>query len=220
MEKHRAYYELLDKLDAGPGCPICASVRAALDSYLSAYLEEGVTDEQNWGALKAAEGWCGRHARQLESKADGLAVALFYGHLVEEAEAAIHDTGSKLAKVRALFGAEKKAPCPGCLREHEAESSQAHLMGQAAGEAEAQAKMAGGLHLCVPHLRLSLRYAEGAAAKFLREDQGAKLKALRAELETFVRKTSHDQRGKEALGPEADSWKRALKRWYGLHWGS
>jgi hypothetical protein len=220
MEKHRAYYELLDKLDAGAGCPICASVHSALDSYLNGYLEEGVTDEQNWGALKAAEGWCGRHARQLEAKADGLAVALFYGHLVEEAEAAIHDTGSKLAKVRALFGSDKKAPCPGCLREHEAESGQAHLMGQAAGEDEAQAKMKHGLELCVPHLRLSLRYAEGHAASFLREDQGAKLKALRAELESYVRKTSHDKRGKEALGPEADSWKRALKRWYGLQWGA
>ena len=89
MEKHRAYYELLDKLDAGPGCPICLSVHRALDSYLNGYLEEGVTDETNWGALKAAEGWCGRHAHQLEGKADGLAVALFYGHLLEEAEAAI-----------------------------------------------------------------------------------------------------------------------------------
>lgn len=220
MEKHRAYYELLDKLTAGPGCPICLSVRNALDSYLNAYLEEGVTDEQNWGALKAAEGWCGRHARQLEGKADGLAVALFYGHLLEEAEAAIHDTGSKLAKVRALFGAEKKAHCPGCQREHEAEAGQAHLLAAAAGEAEAQEKMGPSLHLCVPHLRLTLRYADGAGLAYLRADQGAKLRALRAELELFTRKTSHDQRGKEPLGPEKDSWMRALKRWYGLHWGS
>lgn len=219
MEKHRAYYELLDKLDAKLGCPICVSVRNAMDSYLNGYLEEGVTDEQNWGALKAAEGWCGRHARQLERKADGLAVALFYGHLVEEAEAALHDTGSKLAKVRALLGAEKKAPCPGCLREHEAESGQAHLLAQAAGELEAQAKMTGGLELCVPHARLTLRYAEGAAASWLRQDQGAKLKALRAELELFVRKTSQDGRTREPLGAEKDSWQRALRRWYGLQWG-
>lgn len=219
MEKHRAYYELMDKLDAGPGCPICLSVRNAMDSYLNGYLEEGVTDEANWGALKAAEGWCGRHAHQLEAKADGLAVALFYGHLVEEAEAAIHGTGDKLARVRALFGSEKKAPCPGCLRQHEAEGGQAHLLGAAAGEAEAQAKMGASLQLCVPHLRLSLRYADGAAARFLREDQGAKLKALREELRLFAHKTSQDGRGKEPLGAERDSWKRALRRWYGLSWG-
>lgn len=219
MEKHRAYFELLDKLDAGPGCPICLNVHNALDSYLNSYLEEGVTDETNWGALKAAEGWCGRHAHQLEAKADGLAVALFYGHLVEEAEAAIHDTGSKLARVRALFGAEKKAPCPGCQREHEAEAGQAHLMAGAAGEEEARIKMRPNLQLCVPHLRLSLRYAKGDAAAFLQQDQGAKLKALRAELELFVRKTSHNHGAKADLGPEKDSWKRALRRWYGLHWG-
>jgi hypothetical protein len=220
MEKHRAYFELLDKLDAGPGCPICQSVRAGMDSYLNGYLEEGVTDEANWGALKAAGGWCSRHGRQLEGKADGLAVALFYGHLLEEAEAALHDTGSKLAKVRALFSAEKKGPCPGCLREHEAEASQAHLLGAAAGEAEARAKMAANLQLCVPHLKLCLRYAEGAAASFLRQDQGGKLKALREELERFVRKTSHRGDGqREALGAEADSWMRVLRRWYGIHWG-
>jgi hypothetical protein len=220
MEKHRAYYELLDKLDAGVGCPICLSVHNAMDSYLNSYLEEGVTDEQNWGALKAAEGWCGRHARQLEGKADGLAVALFYGHLIEEAEAALHDTGSKLAKVRALLGADKKAPCPGCLREHEAETGQAHLVAHAAAEPEAQAKMAPGLALCVPHARLTLRYADGAAASFLRQDQGGKLKALRAELALFVSKTSQNGRGVEPLGAEKDSWQRALKRWYGLHWGA
>jgi hypothetical protein len=220
MEKHRAYFELLDKLDAGPGCPICLSVHNALDSYLNGYLEEGVTDEQNWGALKAAEGWCGRHARQLGAKADGLAVALFYGHLIEEAEAALHDTGSKLARVRALLGADKKAPCPGCQREHESEAGQAHLVAAAAAEPEAQARMEPNLQLCVPHLRLCLRRADGPALAFLREDQGAKLKALRGELELYVRKTGHnDAHAREALGPEADSWKRALKRWYGLQWG-
>ena len=76
MEKHRAYFELLDRLPKG-GCAICGAVRAGMDSYLKGYLEEGVTDEDNWGALKAAQGWCSRHAVQLEAEADGLAVALF-----------------------------------------------------------------------------------------------------------------------------------------------
>lgn len=220
MEKHRAYYELLDRLAQGPGCPVCASVAAAMDGYLNGYLEEGVTDEQNWGALKAAGGWCGRHARQLEAKADGLAVALFYGHLIEEAEAAIHDTGSKLAKVRALLGADRPAPCPGCRRERESEAGWAHLLAAAAAEPEAQARMAPHLELCVPHLRLCLRYAQGPALAFLRQDQGAKLKALRAELELFVRRTGHGSQGREPLGGERDSWARALRRWYGLHWGA
>jgi hypothetical protein len=218
MEKHRAYYELLDKLDAKVGCPICVGVRNALDSYLNGYLEEGVTDEQNWGALKAAEGWCARHARQLEKKADGLAVALFYGHLLEEAEAVFQDTGNKWAKVRALLSVGKKAPCPACRRERETESGQAHLLAQAAGEAEARVKMAEGLELCVPHLRLVLHHAEGAAATWLRQDQGAKLKALRAELELYVRKSSQDGPG-GPMGPEKDSWRRALRRWYGIQWG-
>lgn len=219
MEKHRAYFELLDRLDAGPGCPICGHVHAAMDSYLNGYLEEGVTDETNWGALKAAGGWCGRHAHQLEAKADGLAVALFYGHLLEEALAEVAVPDSKLARLKAVLSPGRPTPCPGCLREHEAETGQAHLLAQAAGEDEARTKMRANLQLCVPHLRLSLRYAQAGAAAFLNADQGAKLTALRAELEMFSRKTSHDGSHREPLGAEADSWKRVLKRWYGLAWG-
>lgn len=220
MEKHRAYYELLDRLSAGPGCPICGHVHGAMDSYLNGYLEEGVTDEANWGALKAAQGWCGRHAHQIEAKADGLAVALFYGHLIDETLATVEMGPGKLAKLKAVLGGTSKpVPCPGCLREHEAETGQAHLLANAAGEAEAQDKMRPALQLCVPHLRLVLRYATGEGEAFIRQDQGGKLRALRAEMELFTRKTSHDGRGKEELGPEKDSWKRGLKRWYGLNWG-
>lgn len=220
MEKHRAYYELLDRLDAGPGCPICGHVHWAMDGYLNGYLEEGVTDEANWGALKASQGWCGRHAHQLEAKADGLAVALFYGHLIDEALAAVEVGPGKLAKLKAVLGGSAKgAPCPGCIREREAETGQAHLLANAAGEAEAREKMRASLQLCVPHLKLVLRYTQGEGEAFIREDQGGKLKALRAEMELFTRKTSHDGRGKADLGPEKDSWKRGLKRWYGLGWG-
>jgi len=218
MEKHRAYYELLDRLPQG-GCCVCRAVGAGLDSYLNGYLEEGVTDEANWGALKAAQGWCGRHAKRLETKADGLAVALFYGHLLEESLAQAGAEPGALERLRLAWKPSKPAPCPGCQREREAEAGHCHLLAQAAGEAEAQEPMRRHLELCVPHFRDSLRRAQGPAADFLRQDQGGKLKALRAELELFTRKTSHDGRGREPLGAEIDSWKRALRRWYGLSWG-
>ncbi|HXB97708.1 MAG TPA: hypothetical protein VNZ54_06615 [bacterium] len=221
MEKHRAYFELMDRLPLG-GCPVCGVVRASMDRTLVAYLDEGVTDEDNWGALKAAQGWCGRHARALEPKADGLAVSLFYGHLIEESLAQLGELAppgkGPWARLGAWRGDPKPAPCPGCLREHEAELGHCHLLAQAAGEEEAQALMRQHLELCVPHLRQCLRQAPPPALAFLRRDQGAKLAALRAELELFTRKTGQDGRGREPLGPEADSWKRALKRWYGLQW--
>jgi hypothetical protein len=217
MEKHRAYYELLDRLPLG-GCVICRAVGAGMDSYLNAYLEEGVTDEDNWGALKAAHGWCGRHARRLEAKADGLAVALFYGHLIEESLAQALGPLSALGRLKDALAPGRPAACPGCQRERESEASHCHLMAQAAGEAEAQGPMRAHLQLCLPHFRDSLRRASGPALAFLRDDQGGKLKALRGELELFVRKTSHDGSLREPLGAEADSWKRALKRWYGPHY--
>jgi hypothetical protein len=218
MEKHRAYFELLDAIPKG-GCALCSLVRDGMTSYLRAYLEEGVTDEENWGALKAAQGWCPRHARALDKEADGLAVALFYGHLLEEA---LHQTtaeASKLDRLKAAL-ATKAAPCPGCQREQESEHGWAHLLAHAAAESEAQAVMAPHLHLCVPHLRLSLRFAQGASLSWLRADQGAKLRRLAEENAEFVRKTSANGRGTEPLGVEADSWRRALKAWYGIRWGA
>lgn len=218
MEKHRAYFELLERLPLG-GCALCGAVRAGMDSYLKSYLEEGVTDEENWGALKAAQGWCARHARQLESRADGLAVALFYGHMIEESLAQVQAGEGKLERLKSILGPGKPAPCPGCLREHESESGWAHLLAQAAGEEEARDLMRRHLCLCVGHLRLVLRFAQTESLAFLREDQGAKLKSLARENAEFVRKTGANGRGSQPLGAEADSWKRALRAWYGIHWG-
>lgn len=218
MEKHRAYFELLERIPLG-GCPLCGAVRSGMDSYLRSYLEEGVTDEKNWGALKAAQGWCSRHARQLEAKADGLAVALFYGHLLEESLAQVEAGEGKLERLKAALAPGRPAPCPGCLRERESESGWAHLLARAAAEEEAQAPMRAHMRLCIGHLRLALRFAFGAGLAFLRLDQGAKLRALALETSEFVRKTGANGRGKEPLGAEADSWKRALRAWYGLQWG-
>ena len=218
VEKHRAYFELLERLPQG-GCFVCGAVRSGMDSYLRTYLEEGVTNEKSWGALKASQGWCARHARQLEAKADGLAVALFYGHLIQEALTRMDPLG-KMDRLRAAFSADKPTPCPGCLREHESETSWAHLVAQAAGEPEAQGPIRADLCLCVGHLRLALRFAQGEALAFLRADQEAKLRVLAAENAEFVRKTGTNGRGSEPLSPaETDSWKRALRAWYGLHWG-
>jgi len=112
----------------------------------------------------------------------------------------------------------KPAPCPGCLREHESETGWAHLLAQAAGEGEAQALMSVHLRLCVDHLRLALRFAQTEGLAFLLEDQAPKLKFLAKELSEFVSKTGANGRGTQPLGAEADSWKRALKAWYGIRW--
>lgn len=219
MEKHRAYFELLERLPQG-GCFVCVAVRSGMDSYLKAYLDEGVTDEENWGALKDAQGWCPRHARQLEDKADGLAVALFYGHLIEQALKQIQVGDGTWDRFKAAFSLGKASHCPGCLRERESESGWGHLLGLAAGEAEARNLMERHLRLCVGHLRLVLNFTKGEARAFLLRDQVAKLRALALENSEFVRKTGANGRDQGPLGPEADSWKRALRSWYGLHWGA
>jgi|SRR5665213_737781 len=220
MEKHRAYYELLERLPNEGACFVCGAVRTGMDSYLKSYLEEGVTDEKNWGALKASQGWCARHAHQLEGKADGLAVALFYGHLLEETLVQLESGVGKLDRLKAVLSAGKPTPCPGCVRERESETGWAHLVAQAAGETEAQGPLRDHLNLCVGHIKLTLRYATGEGLSFLRKDQGVKLRTLATENSEFARKTGANGRGLKPIGAaEADSWKRALRAWYGLHWG-
>jgi hypothetical protein len=58
MEKHTAYYELLQQL-AHADCPICALASKRTQAFLKRYLDEGVVHETTWDRLAAAGGWCG-----------------------------------------------------------------------------------------------------------------------------------------------------------------
>ena len=226
MEKHTAYYELLKQLGQAP-CPICALAARRTHAYLERYLEEGVVHEDTWDRLVASDGWCGQHALEIRGFDDGLAVALFYGHLLKK-KIALLQQGKPLQPqvpgvpvapglMGRLRGAEAQLACPACGIQQETERTQAHLVATALGEAEAVAAMQAHPGFCLSHVDLVLaRAADSHKAAFIVQ-QSAKLEALAAELELFVRRSSHGS--KEALGPEQDAWKRALQRYYGLGLG-
>jgi hypothetical protein len=226
MEKHTAYYELLEQL-ARPDCPICALAARRTHAFLERYLEEGVVHEDTWDRLAAAGGWCGRHAREIESFDDGLAVALFYGHLLKKKQVALAAGQALLPQVPGeasapglmarLGGAEAQLRCTACDIEEETERTQAHLVAKALGESEAVAAMQAHPGFCLHHVDLvSARTAETHKAAFIAQ-QGAKLKELADELELFVRRSEHN--ATEPLGTERNAWKRALRRYYGLSLG-
>lgn len=222
MEKHTAYFNLLEQL-RDPACPVCVLVSRAVQGLLERYLEESVVHEDTWDNLKAAGGWCARHAKRLEGQGDGLAVSLFYGHLLEQA-ASDFGRGKAPAPPPRGFAAEpgwlaglisgpQRPPCPGCAMEADVERTQSRLLGLGLDEAELWAALEAHPGLCLEHVATVAGQAGAKEDAFTRQ-QAAKLKVLAAELELFVRRSEHG--AKEAMGAEADAWRRALRRYYGL----
>ncbi len=132
MEKHTAYYNLLEQLRK-PGCPVCGQVQVSLRAYLDTYLYEGVTSPEIWDRLVACGGYCPAHSRQLESFSDGLAVCLFYLHLLRRDLKAL--AAEKPGLGRRLRAVLRRAPkpeaCPACRPQAVAEAQQLRLPGQA-----------------------------------------------------------------------------------------
>jgi len=227
MEKHTAYYELLKQL-AQPACPICALAARRTHAFLERYLEEGVVHEDTWDNLVAAGAWCGRHAREIEGFDDGLAVSLFYGHMLKLKMAALSagqpllpQTPGQAATpgfVGRLRGEAAQIQCPACSIEQETERTQAHLVAKALEESEAVAAMQSHPGFCLSHVDLVLERATEALKPAFVAQQNTKLKALAEELELFVRRSEHG--ATEPIGAERDAWKRALQRYYGLSLGA
>ena len=215
MEKHTAYFNLLERFKQ-PGCPICAQIKGGVKAFLDTYLYESVVDPRTWDRLMESQGYCGRHCRDLAKFSDGLAVALFYRHLLRKKAGSL---GAKAApKTRRLFGRlallEESAPCPACRQEEEIESMQARLMRQALDEPEFHAAWMAHPGLCLAHVERVASEPFAARADFIRGEQ-AKVEALCQELDEIVRKSDH--RNTEKMGTEADAWIRALTRMHGSH---
>ena len=220
MEKHTAYFNLLDQARK-PGCPVCALVRASLKAYLDSYLYESVTSPEIWDRLTACGGYCAAHSRQLEAFGDGLAVSLFYRNLlrrdIQALEAAAPGLGHRLRE--ALSRAPKAQPaCPACAHQAEGEAQQLRLLGQALNEPEFWAAWNArpgrpGEGLCLDHLRAVLPLA-GERQAGLKALEAGRLEALAQEMDEYVRKSGHGC--SEKMGAEGDAWRRALQAYRGL----
>ena len=210
LEKHSAYFNLLDQLK-DPSCPVCTQTRLSLKSFLDSYLYEGVNDDSHWNALSAAGGWCAVHARHLESFSDGLAVSLFYRHEIRKRLNALGVQGKKPG-----FFSKKtsKTPCPACTYQAEVESGQIHLLSLSLGEAEFWKAFEAHPGLCLPHVQDTLLQLKGPVHENFKSLAIAKLETLCLELDEIVKKS--DYRNTERMGSAGDAWKRALSRVYGL----
>lgn len=212
MEKHSAYFNLLEALRQDPDCPICGQTAKAMRGFLDSYLYEGVVDDGHWNRLVASSGWCARHAHALEGFSDGLAVSLFYRHLLRLGVKAL----SRPKNLWQRWFASKPLPCPACEHETQMEAGLLRLLTEAAGEQEFWEALCAHSGPCLPHAQ-ALVDGSGHLIRARRAELilllQAKLEALCAELDEFVRKSDHQS--SERMGAEAGAWKRALRRTYG-----
>ena len=213
LEKRTSYRRLLSALDE-PGCPVCHVAGHAAKRYIASLLWESVTDVGTRRRLRAAHGFCRRHAimaaRVAADKAQATGMAIIYGdllsHLAEEA--------------RGLVEARRKdrdvapeAVCPACeVAAMFVEGALGLLADAEEGSSLSAAARQEGRFLCLPHLRTGLRLADD-------ERQTECLVGLFApvadgigdHLSKFVRKHGYEAHDETISPEERAAWINAIQ---------
>jgi len=214
------YYDFMEYF-AQPGCLICNLVARDVHRYLDSLMYEYVNAPMTHEAMRASRGLCAQHSSQLEDYgASVLGIAILQSAILDEllGLSAGSGGGSALSRLR---GAVKKgatladnlepdAPCAAC--ETLAKSQQLHVDALAwhIDDKELAEAYRASDGLCLPHVRLVLRAAPGAAhVNTLVSIQTALWGQLKSELDEFARKYDINH-ADEMMGAEGDSWRRAL----------
>ena len=202
MEKHQTYYNLLDAVK-DKGCPICFLVKKSIHKMMDDFLYEQVNDPKVRLKIKAAFGFCGRHAWQLQKFGDGLGLCIIYDDLLTTLQQSVKEHGS--------FPKQEKI-CPFCNDSQEIEQRYVCTFIEYFDDVEFNSYFKQSFGLCLNHLISVLNSCRNKKIiENLKEMEFQKRESLIAELKEFHRK--HDYRfAKEGYGPEGDSWIRAIEK--------
>lgn len=215
----RTAFEIQRLLTRSPTiCPICLSVTESVKRHIDHLFYERVTDIATRAAIRRAQGFCRYHARLVSVQADALGTALIMRDVVINELRAI-DGGdfTKLTKsahrlTRFFDGNEsvKREPCPICEVETgiEAQTVDSLLAGLTDPDLIAVFRQSAGF--CLPHFHLAHgRCRDVGVWPLVLDTQRRALERISLELESLTRKSDY-RHSSEAVGPEADSWRRAL----------
>lgn len=216
-----AYFDVLNACREA-GCPICRLSWRASENYLDATLYENVNDPGVQAQLRAARGYCHRHAWRLpEGSGRSLGIALLQRAVLQEVIGVLNDGPSVTQTLRRRWNGTDRAgslaaaldpqqTCPACEQaataEHIAFSELIkHLPDPAFIEAFQHS--AG---LCLPHFRQALREAsDDTLGQRLIDLQRPHFERLCDQLAEFIRKNDY-RFASEGYGVEGDSWLRAI----------
>lgn len=219
---NEAVYHNLQAALAQPGCPVCRLAQQAVHDYLKSVLYESVNDIKTRDRLRAAQGFCRRHAWLLPGFRDPLAIAIIYRDVANQAgkdlaAAAAEAGGVSVLRLRGSRAgkdaAHRLAPhrsCPACAIAESSEKMTLTVLLLHLASAELQSAYTASAGLCLPHLRQGLGLANSdEEVRALAALQQQVYDRLIGELDEFIRK--HDYRFRhEEMGRERDAPRRAI----------
>ena len=214
----------------GKGCPVCALTAQEMDRYFDHMLYMRVNELELRADIRAAWGFCTRHAHKLIRPAGAVGTAIIYHdvltNLLHALDGAQWGEGSGLLRLRRGDGAgalladlAPAQPCPACEHQSATERAYVRALVKYLGterEPELVAAYEQSDALCWRHLRAALavvRHADTFAR--LMHVQRAAWRRLSAELAEFIRKNDHRFQ-REEMGTEGDSWQRVIQQVAGL----
>jgi hypothetical protein len=220
-----AYYDLIETF-ATPGCAVCNLVLRDVDQFLDSLLYEYVNERDTHRTFRASRGLCNEHSWQLlRYSGSSLGIAILSRAVIDELLKALDSVptppipDSGLARLRGRQKAaaasladrlEPTEPCPACRARADAEQRFLQTLSTYLADDKMAAAYRDSAGLCLPHFQTFLRHANSSAhLERVITIQRAIWSRLKTELEEFADKSSHE-RMHEAMGPEADSWQRAL----------
>jgi hypothetical protein len=195
-------------------CPLCRVAHKAEKEFLWFFFDEYSTQEAALDQLRAAHGFCSRHAAGLRRiEVDNLKSTLGISETYEDTLTGIVEELAGLGQGRAL----RRAPCPACAYRDEALAKNAgHLVTMLVDDGRARERFSGSPGLCMPHFAdVWATDPPGRARDLLLDVQLRAAGGLRDELTEHIRKQGAEARD-EVPGPEADAWQRAL--WFTSGW--
>jgi hypothetical protein len=215
--KHTTYFNLLEALKEG--CPICYLVKKTTHKFMDDFLYERVNDPGVRKEIKASQGFCNRHAWQLQKFGDGFGQAIVYSDLMnavlKELEEINESISVKELLKRINLGTASRQICIFCKQEKDAEERYISVFWEGFDDTEFSFQYKSSFGLCLPHLAFALKKCRNKRlAKELIDIETGKISGLIAELKEFMRK--HDYRfSKEKFGKEGDSWIRTIEKFIG-----
>jgi hypothetical protein len=197
-ERDIAYFAVLEAIQ-GEGCPLCRMVEKRVAAYIERQMEEAVTSVNFRAQWRDSRGFCPHHSWLLADVHHVLALAIFYGDLVDNA-------GEK------LLTEPVGRNCPACHAEAEVEKHFQHVVTRHWPDAELQATVAASDGLCGPHLRAILPgfRLRPIHAAFLAAS-ARRLKELAPALHRLA-KSFDSQVETQLQDSDADAWLTAMKK--------
>lgn len=206
--------EILEAL-AKPGCPICFLTPRSVQRYLAAYCHESVTDVPVRERIRAANGFCTRHAHQFLDQQDALAAAITYADVIKKLIARLDEIepvrwhsilgrrlfarfGFASARANALA---PDAECPACAEQAVSERRYTTALAVYLAEPALRAEFESSRGLCMIHLPPAVEAAGPEALQILVTVQRAAWTALREHLDEIVRKADY-RFANEGISPD------------------